>query len=86
MAIDFDFSGIPAERLTLIGDSSLASALAHIVNRYVPDSDFLLEHQSNYYPACHGGTHSSGSAERCLCRGLYPGDLYPELWWLSRVS
>lgn len=42
-AIDFDFSGIPAERLTLIGDNDSPS-MAHAVNRYDFHPNLLLEY------------------------------------------
>ena len=76
MAIDFDFSGIPAERLTLIGDSDSPDTMAHAINGYVIYSDILLEYQPNDYSARHGCTHRQRSTKRCLCCSVYTGGVY----------
>ena len=75
MAIDFDFSGIPAE-----ADPNwrqrLPCTMAHAINGYVIYSDILLEYKPNDYPARHGCTHSQRSTKRCLCRSVYTGGVY----------
>ena len=52
--VDFDLSGIPAERLTMIGDSSTPIPLAHAIDRYGLHPNILLGHQPDDYPASDG--------------------------------
>ena len=71
-AINYDFSGIPAERLTLIGSNHQSDPLAYPADRDDFYPDFLLEHQPDNYPARDGFADAERGPERRFCRSRHP--------------
>jgi hypothetical protein len=62
-AIGFDFSGIPTERLSMIGGARQSDPLADAADGHDLHPDVLLVHQPDHHPAGHGLAQPARGAE-----------------------